>query len=176
MQFNFFIEIKYIRTEFNQHNRNCGSRKRNIQNRRCFRPCMTDLDCRGSKRKCLCDGDCGLSCIRKSKNYIPKVSAILQFKYMIFLETSCSQVVEFLNGFVNYNPDNMFGSQLTYSCNQGYTLIGNKVRICEGDGWWSGNSPICVKEGYNGCFLLIKIINLIYLSIFKLLSFLRSAP
>jgi hypothetical protein len=25
-------------------------------------------------------------------------------------------------------------------------MIGNPVRKCEGDGWWSGVHPICVKE------------------------------
>ena len=53
---------------------------------------------------------------------------------------------DFENGIVSYNPGNYFGSILTYQCNPGYTLIGNNVRICEGDSWWSGSSPVCVKE------------------------------
>ncbi len=74
--------------------------------------------------------------------------SILNLIYVLFEGTSCSQVGEFANGYVTYNPDNMFGSHLTYTCHPGYTLIGTNVRNCEGDGWWSGNSPICIKEGF----------------------------
>jgi anaerobic C4-dicarboxylate transporter len=46
----------------------CRQRKREtINNRQCFRQCQTDKDCRGSKRRCLCDGECGLSCVKISK-------------------------------------------------------------------------------------------------------------
>jgi hypothetical protein len=55
-------------------------------------------------------------------------------------------VGKFENGYVTYHPDNYFGGQLVYDCNAGYTLTGDKVRICEGDGWWSGSSPTCHKE------------------------------
>lgn len=72
--------------------------------------------------------------------------------------TACPKVTDFKNGFVNYLPDNYFGSQLIYECNSGFTLIGNKVRICEGDGWWSGNSPICLIESKFFFFNLIIMI------------------
>ena len=62
------------------------------------------------------------------------------------LATACNKITEFENGVVNYHPDNYFGSQLIYDCNAGFTLVGNKTRVCEGDGWWSGFSPICAVE------------------------------
>ncbi|CAF0889036.1 unnamed protein product [Brachionus calyciflorus] len=109
--------------------RSCGKRKRTVEiNRKCFRQCQSDADCRGSKRKCLCDGECGLSCVR--------------------ITTVCQKIVDFPNGVVNYYPDNFFGAQIVYDCDAGYILVGEKTRICEGDGWWSGTSPICVKETF----------------------------
>ena len=35
------------------------------------------------------------------------------------------------------------GSQATYTCNTGYTLVGNRQRTCRPDGQWSGEEPIC---------------------------------
>jgi beta-2-glycoprotein 1 len=111
---------------YNQLSSNCGKRKRNLDTRRCFRRCTTDNDCHSSKRKCLCDGECGLSCVRVTQ--------------------MCHKIGNFPNGHVTYSPDNFFGSKLIYSCNSGFTLIGDKVRTCEGDGWWSGQSPTCIKD------------------------------
>lgn len=68
---------------------------------------------------------------------------------MYFSATTCTKIGEFKNGVVSYHPDNHFGSQLVYECNSGFTLIGSKIRMCEGDGWWSGSSPTCTKESKN---------------------------
>ena len=62
-----YYAIKYRQTRFKQLRNNCGKRKRDIEHRKCQRQCVTDEDCKGSRRKCLCDGECGLSCVRISK-------------------------------------------------------------------------------------------------------------
>ena len=36
-----------------------------------------------------------------------------------------------------------FPSQAVYSCNNGYTLVGNDMRQCLVDGQWSGVEPSC---------------------------------
>jgi hypothetical protein len=38
------------------------------------------------------------------------------------------------------------GSQATYSCNDGYRLVGSSTRTCEIDGTWSGESPLCSQS------------------------------
>ncbi|ESN96656.1 hypothetical protein HELRODRAFT_163749 [Helobdella robusta] len=34
----------------------------------CGKSCKRDVDCRGNKRKCLCDGPCGMTCVKTSKS------------------------------------------------------------------------------------------------------------
>ena len=36
-----------------------------------------------------------------------------------------------------------YGDSITYSCNEGHTLLGPRVRRCTGDGTWSGENPYC---------------------------------
>ena len=52
------------------------------------------------------------------------------------------------------DPDNgkvtvketFLGSVANYSCDPGYTRIGDEIRTCLRDGTWSGNEPICTGE------------------------------
>ena len=36
-----------------------------------------------------------------------------------------------------------FGSYATYSCNEGYNMVGENIRICQPEGYWSASSPTC---------------------------------
>lgn len=38
--------------------------------RNCLRKCKNDQDCISTRKRCLCDGLCGWSCIRPGKNAI----------------------------------------------------------------------------------------------------------
>lgn len=38
------------------------------------------------------------------------------------------------------------GSTATYSCIQGYTLLGVVTRTCETNGEWSGSAPVCTAK------------------------------
>ncbi|CAI8026301.1 Deleted in malignant brain tumors 1 protein [Geodia barretti] len=38
------------------------------------------------------------------------------------------------------------GSLATYLCNEGFGLAGDRGRICQSDGMWSGEAPICVAS------------------------------
>ena len=36
-----------------------------------------------------------------------------------------------------------FGSEVSYSCDNGYILTGDADRTCQADGSWTGSDPIC---------------------------------
>lgn len=38
-----------------------------ILGQKCLRKCSSDEDCKSKKKKCLCDGVCGMSCIKPGK-------------------------------------------------------------------------------------------------------------
>ena len=70
----------------------------------------------------------------------------------------CSALPPILAGdTITYSPDieepfNL-GTSATYTCNEGFLLEGDEVRICGGDGTavgvWSGASPVCNRELFN---------------------------
>ncbi|KAK2184379.1 hypothetical protein NP493_268g03007 [Ridgeia piscesae] len=97
------------------------------KDRQCLKKCLSDLDCKSKKRRCLCDGVCGRSCVKPSKrcDHLPAVS---NGKY---------EILQF----------NRFGARARYTCGEGYILSGHPERRCQGDGRWSGRSPTCETEG-----------------------------
>ncbi|GBP40678.1 hypothetical protein EVAR_36414_1 [Eumeta japonica] len=50
-----FALLNEIRLEINSHR---------IAMQKCLRKCSSDEDCKSKKKKCLCDGACGMSCIK----------------------------------------------------------------------------------------------------------------
>ena len=34
-----------------------------------------------------------------------------------------------------------------YTCDSGFTLIGNNRRVCQANGTWSGQEPVCERIG-----------------------------
>ena len=51
-----------------------------------------------------------------------------------------------LNGPENGGVDvsnTIFDSTATYSCNDGYNLVGDTTRTCLASGSWSGDDPTC---------------------------------
>ena len=60
---------------------------------------------------------------------------------------TCLDLPQLSNGVVAYDNDKAngrpVGTLVTYSCNPGYTLNGDTIRICRSDGTWSGSEPTC---------------------------------
>ena len=53
-----------------------------------------------------------------------------------------SQCLAVSNGMVCYNGTTA-GSVATYTCDNGYTLMGTAERTCRSDGRWEGSIPSC---------------------------------
>ena len=61
-----------------------------------------------------------------------------------------------INGMISYSPDVTsdydLGTEATYTCEAGFYLEGNEVRVCMDDdgmdaiGVWSGQEPSCVRK------------------------------
>ena len=62
----------------------------------------------------------------------------------IFFNTvvDCGSLSDPANGLVNVSTT-VFNSTATYSCNDGYNLVGDTTRTCLPSGLWSDSSPQC---------------------------------
>lgn len=38
------------------------------------------------------------------------------------------------------------GTTATYTCDDGFVLVGSAVRTCQGNGFWTGATPLCQRE------------------------------
>lgn len=93
--------------------------------RQCSRRCKKDMPCENTRKHCLCDGLCGLSCIKP--------------------DLSCQDLAKLENG--DFQPKlSLFNTRVTYQCDQGYFLFGSKERLCQGDEDWSGTPAECTPE------------------------------
>ncbi|XP_038108340.1 uncharacterized protein LOC6031316 isoform X1 [Culex quinquefasciatus] len=97
---------------------------------KCLRKCSSDEDCKSKKKKCLCDGACGMSCIKPDRE--------------------CPALEQPPTGAVTVSG-NHFGSRAVYSCPHGYHVVGLQSRLCQADGTWAGSEPICKQNSNVYC-------------------------
>ncbi|KAF5269827.1 hypothetical protein FQR65_LT05873 [Abscondita terminalis] len=76
---------------------------------KCLRKCSSDEDCKSKKKKCLCDGACGMSCIKPDRE--------------------CPEPEQITFGSVVSNG-RIFGARATYSCQHGYHVVGLQSLYC----------------------------------------------
>lgn len=67
------------------------------------------------------------------------------FSFLSMLARGCQRLQNPENGNVQVTSTRI-GAVATYSCNDGFTLVGNKNRVCRPNGQWSGGAPSCQGE------------------------------
>ncbi|XP_061918507.1 beta-2-glycoprotein 1-like [Entelurus aequoreus] len=97
--------------------------------RTCPRPCKVDKDC-GSKRQCLCDGQCGLSCVAPGRTCPWPLTPSADWESRLL------------------SPTHSFSALLEVRCKSGLSLpsgLDATIRRCQGDRQWSGEEPTCTE-------------------------------
>lgn len=65
-----------------------------------------------------------------------------EFLKLLGIVIKCVALSDPLLGSVSVSGT-VVGSTATYTCNHGTILIGDRRRVCEDSGWWSGSEPRC---------------------------------
>ncbi|KAG7211048.1 hypothetical protein KM043_016409 [Ampulex compressa] len=97
---------------------------------KCLRKCSTDEDCKSKKKKCMCDGACGMSCIKP--------------------ERECHVLTDIDHGTMTVTG-RFFGDKAHYTCDPDYFTVGLSERTCRADGHWTGTTPSCKKDASSFC-------------------------
>nr|NP_001029011.1 complement factor B-2 precursor [Ciona intestinalis]BAD89300.1 complement factor B-2 [Ciona intestinalis] len=105
--------------------------------RRCRKQCRPgDTRCRGGK-VCLCDHECGYSCI-KLDNFCPHPPTLLNSTSINITRTNAS-------GIVQAEAPYRYNDRARYICDAGFTLVQDGNHMCHGRRGWTGTS-ICARN------------------------------
>ena len=63
----------------------------------------------------------------------------------IFIGVDCSTPKQLCDGAVSYDGTG-YNMVVVYKCDEGYSLIGPSKRVCQSNGKWSGEEPLCECE------------------------------
>ncbi|XP_055067773.2 beta-2-glycoprotein 1-like isoform X1 [Misgurnus anguillicaudatus] len=100
----------------------------NERRRACPKKCQQDKEC-GNKRQCLCDGQCGLSCVAPGRTCPWPLPPGKHLDVALL------------------SPSPSFSALLEIRCKTGYTMpngLDVTIRRCQGDRQWSGDEPVCI--------------------------------
>ncbi|XP_040290674.1 beta-2-glycoprotein 1-like isoform X2 [Bufo bufo] len=103
----------------------CPARTENPVRHTCQKACTKDQVCPKKRLKCLCDGECGMSCVAPV--------------------STCNEPPSIENGYFVKNGHLIEGVLVKYTCNPGYRLEGSAFTECLGNKTWSNYAPTCRK-------------------------------
>ena len=70
---------------------------------------------------------------------------------MVFI-VSCENLTQPENGMIKCSLGEdaviSYGDVCNFTCDTGYILVGSESRICQNDGFWSGNQTYCSRGTY----------------------------
>ena len=66
---------------------------------------------------------------------------------IILVAADCGTLPNITNGAVELSGGTTFPSVAVYSCDGGYELQGDPVRMCNESGVWNGREPTCIPIG-----------------------------
>lgn len=110
-----------------------------MQGQKCLRKCSTDEDCKSKKKKCRCDGICGMSCIKPDRE--------------------CPLLDDDIKHGAMRVTGRLFRDKASYTCDADYYSVGLLERTCRADGRWSGSKPSCKNDSKTFCLEPPKIKN-----------------
>ena len=85
------------------------------------------------------------ACEREGMRRIQLVDCNSYYKCHKFPAVRCPTLSNPSNGRVE-QQGNRPGARATYVCNSGYELVGLTSRICQNNGQWSGDTPVCESK------------------------------
>ena len=59
---------------------------------------------------------------------------------------NCGQPSEPRNGYASLDDWPVYQNEVSYGCNEGYTISGSQTARCEADGEWSAPAPECLRK------------------------------
>ena len=65
---------------------------------------------------------------------------------LLFTVVDCGILINPTNGQVSHTAGTTYRQKATYSCDAGFNLVGDNIRMCQVAGVWSGNAPTCQGE------------------------------
>lgn len=80
------------------------------------------------------------------RHVLQRFTAIFSLSFLLFLPVACSEPGRPVNGNRRLPINLVVGSRVTYSCNEGYLLVGSEVRACGDNGQLSGQQPTCQSK------------------------------
>lgn len=66
--------------------------------------------------------------------------------FLLFSAVDCGFLVPPIFGNVRTTLGSVFTSVATYTCNEGYMLVGSATRTCQETAEWTGEIPLCDRK------------------------------